>query len=1267
MIRIFFLLALVGLGFYPAGASPLRWQLGEVESASLTHYPRTIQRLEPQLALRVEEIRSAAADLQVRRITRADLLEGRLDARETPVLVIPDRIEEAPSQALMNHLREFIRSGGGLFLVSRAIAHAYDLDLETLPCSDLDRNYRSSNYSYGFSPMVSEHPLWSGLEDNSGANGAFLLNGASDASRLQISCWKGHAPSTGTSLGRFARIGNGAYRAFNEYILVEWTLGRGKAVGYGLNWRFDGTEGGSYQVNREAFLRNVLRYLSPPGAPSVVGYLDLGLEESWVPRLSDEFADIRRQKCDYSVHAGSGDSSWAGLPQVVGGKDVGVEDLQIRTLLEPGFYRLTIRYLEEQKPNYYLVVFDDQEIGSFYSCARGHDGTDVYNVQSISFPLVCREPGEHRVGIQIRPGGWGSLFLDALTLERVSSLAVSDSREAEIPGRVALDLWGWYAPSTYQRASEAGVGLDYFKIRVMDESFKRGANLVEFFHNFFFPHFRWPIPWDESDPERPAGYQYAESAFWTRETLQQLTDEAHRRDMLLQWYQFPAGFADDAQKAAGLRHIARGYGNALSLSPYRSVDGMGLEAFNLEPRKIWDAVRPFAPGMYIYDLNLNPREVYPNFSPSMMAAHNLEPEGYDDRMPVIPKAADDLYLFRGINWPGPLATHRPQGRLSIGYQIECRYRRPPEGPFADTWAFGGGAYPDWVIKQCNDFFRPRYQDPEHGEPSAIWWINEVENVTDNGQRRYVYAVSMDPIKAALAADLRTTGRGGYFEAHTLQDPEANAWSRFTFRPREVFPAETTFIQNNFFRLCLSPPRGEGILLYDPEHTAHYDNDSLRYPIVEALPRTDLSRGTAYSKDSIDIIEVGGHQAVVVQTLASHGATLQGTESRRYTICNDAPWVKVVLHRALEKFPEVLSTSFPSGGYDQARFNGMVLEEGQPRPLGKGLPWVELKDSRQVYPTLLVILLDRGGVESVSWQAGSDLSFQSPGEREEHLSLAVVLAQGFYDEPQYDALAKALAQELPGIRCSADGALAEIVNEHPVPLVRVVQVEGNPDRPYLVQERGWWVARGAQPSLESPGADYVKVYLPAQGASEIQPYGMIRGVVKPGWGCQYILALGQVEPRATGAGCVAKVLSLTSYLFSPRLEFSRPVHNVRLNGEAWHYYDGPFVFLPNRKGDYRVEVEYREPASEVRPRIACTYAVPEESRLEGGRLVFNAALPEWMHELPPEYPLAALIRHEGLEIATITGARTLQDNKGLGSVIEFLPGTIEIEFEEPVSR
>ena len=136
---------------------------------------------------------------------------------------------------------------------------------------------------------------------------------------------------------------------------------------------------------------------------------------------------------------------------------------------------------------------------------------------------------------------------------------------------------------------------------------------------------------------------------------------------------------------------------------------------------------------------------------------------------------------------------------------------------------------------------------------------------------------------------------------------------------------------------------------------------------------------------------------------------------------------------------------------------------------------------------------------------------------------------------------------------------------------------------------WWTVRGGQTG-STEHADYLKVYLQANGHSMVQRGGYVHGVVRPGWGCQYLLAIQDCPTRDE---CMVNVFQISSFVFAPRVEFAEPFNAVFVDGKRWDYHDGRHVFLPNRRGMYRIAVRDGMPP---RPRITRTWAALSRAEL-----------------------------------------------------------------------
>jgi hypothetical protein len=272
---------------------------------------------------------------------------------------------------------------------------------------------------------------------------------------------------------------------------------------------------------------------------------------------------------------------------------------------------------------------------------------------------------------------------------------------------------------------------------------------------------------------------------------------------------------------------------------------------------------------------------------------------------------------------------------------------------------------------------------------------------------------------------------------------------------------------------------------------------------------------------------------------------------------------------------------------------------------------------------------------------------------------VAIPGGLYDGAELDQLRAFLSAPQERVELDGNGQ-ATASNPLGIPVVKVVRVSGAGSLPYQVFEFGRWVFRGAQPSRLHPGEDYLKCYLPARGSARIQRYGFLEGVARPGWGCQNTMTLSELQRQGERSSAVAEVTRITSFLFAPRLRFARPVSSVLVNGKPWHYFDGGHVFLPNRRGQYRVEVTGGGAGT---PCLARTFAHVEHTAWEDGRLRFDAALPEWVDGIPEDFHFTALIRHPGRRLTGVENARLVRAVDSAASIVAFRPGTVSLCFDQ----
>lgn len=1030
------------------------------------------------------------------------------------------------------------------------------------------------------------------------------------------------------------------------------------------------------------------------------------------------------------------------------------------------------------------------------------------------------------------------------TWESIGAAERPHSLQTEFPGRVQLDAWGWQGQLYYQREPHSGVGPEYIRQRIIDESFKWGANLLELYPAFFHP-VSWPMRWEADDPlPKPDGYDEHPDPRWPRDAFIALTRHAHQRGMLVHWFCHPQlvarsghpGRIGDPEatelNSPAAEWLTATFADALTMDAADVLDGSSYGQWSREDGGRTSAPQwRYNPGMYGGGMAECPRNPAASFVRTLMAAADRGLRGRDDQqgLPI------DL------------------GAGFLACQADCRPLRPREDEW-DRWArHGRGTYPDWIVKQANDFSRRRIAADGKPDATAIWWLGEPESTLPAAIRPYVYIASQDPMRSVVAMRLWTTGAGGYID--TMRQLHGHDWA-----PRYDVPAATACLQNNYIRACRLPEEDAGKLLYDPTGTAHFDSDSkcvtlsagflsLRlsttappeaqvvlgigswdgssgelqprvstahgdtsaYAAVAefrptsqrasrmpagladdlSLPATlrlrlhlgrgaytlrlgqlptdtahllrvsvdgalvgwlvvdgdgishvrnvpfqigatgehalevSLLEGCGFEFDALDIVkrsahpvlhafpEPGGHVAVLSETVTARGEHGHLTETRRYTAVADAPYLRVDVQRRTSGRVKEATWVINCDAYDtltiasEAHTTSAVFTESIPRimvlrtgaraaqyeepyePIDEyedeyEYDWdddgdvaadapADDHDGQQVdeaagVPALAIMLLNPGRIAEVSWTPRRELALRSRSPDREKLSLAFVPLGGLYRAEHLDDLGKLLGKAHEPITVPVGGSVT-ITNDAWIPLVREVRLSDAGSAPYFVKEAGadeagsWWMFRGAQPSGERSGSDWLRVYLQPRGEAAIQRYGFIDGVARPGWGCQYTMALRDLAAARAEAKCTARVLSVTPYIFAPRVQFAvagrrgRAIADATVNGQPWRYFGDDAVFLPNRPGEYSIEVEFGKPKL---PRLLRTYACVDRAALDGEDLIVAAALPPWTDGLPGQLRFTALVDGGTRTIREAIGGEVLRSTPDRRrAIIAFTPGALRV--------
>jgi hypothetical protein len=222
-----------------------------------------------------------------------------------------------------------------------------------------------------------------------------------------------------------------------------------------------------------------------------------------------------------------------------------------------------------------------------------------------------------------------------------------------------------------------------------------------------------------------------------------------------------------------------------------------------------------------------------------------------------------------------------------------------------------------------------------------------------------------------------------------------------------------------------------------------------------------------------------------------------------------------------------------------------------------------------------------------------------------------------------------------------------------PRIRLFRIMNPCRSPYYVKEfspegREWWTFRGAQASVERPGTDLLRVYTRPGKSSGIIFDGFINGLARPGWGNQYSIVLRDPVKEEDKVKLAAKVMSLTPLLFAPRVQFSKPVRNIRVKGKDWAYNENDIVFLPRIEGEYDIEAEFGRNSN---PCLRRTQACVSYCRFSEGDkcLTIKWQNVKWSEKLPEEQVYCATIETGDRETSSIYGGEVILKGRDMVNI------------------
>lgn len=418
---------------------------------------------------------------------------------------------------------------------------------------------------------------------------------------------------------------------------------------------------------------------------------------------------------------------------------------------------------------------------------------------------------------------------------------------------------------------------------------------------------------------------------------------------------------------------------------------------------------------------------------------------------------------------------------------------------------------------------------------------------------------------------------------------------------------------------------------------------------------------------------GGACAEVLETHKAEDHPLQV----RYTLHNDLPVLKIEISPAgVER--NILLLDTPRYRHAQTHDHGMTLrsEDG-------------LTPAMHVMRTSGPVRLQNdGGKLKATIAAGKAAKI--------HLAVDA----GCLRNMPVATIAAGLGKPSETIECAGEHEPVRVKHRGRLP-VQVVKIANPQPGPYFVQEKGWWRLRGAQPitlaeedegylqayrqwmerneklgdtrealapfayrrhTADLPPArpthgDYLKVYTSGEDAW-VLPHGFIHGVARPGFGCQYTLALADVEGDTHQASLRVKVTRLTAYVFAPRVRFARPISAAWVDGKPWHYIDEDLLMLPQARGEYALRVEYGYPRTLS---IARTAASITRTQVADRVLHFEAGLPEYVRKLHDDLDYHAHIALPAEGKLTCQGDATIVRQDKRGAIIRFKPGPVSVSW------
>lgn len=405
-----------------------------------------------------------------------------------------------------------------------------------------------------------------------------------------------------------------------------------------------------------------------------------------------------------------------------------------------------------------------------------------------------------------------------------------------------LAHWGWQV-SLYDGDQQEAVRPPSELIRdSLLPGWQHGADVVEL--SLTDVQHGAPLSWSEGDAiQPPESFRgKALGGAWASGGFRSFADEAHTRGMLVFGGMDPLPVGDrPAERLVALRMHAR---ELASVRRYGAgaFDGFGLRQWWQDQQGYGLAmVQDYQPAAQLYCVG----ERVPQLAGSLRAMD-----------------ADDGGL-RGLSLTG-IDNGWRAGFPGDLYPVGVLDARAISDRWPGIGVRGGGSHGDWLVRQINEFVRERRL-----KGGTALWRRHDPRTLGPATERYVHGLGLEPLRAAVAVPLATTGLDGIRAAARALVAGAPA----TFGGEVNAPAAVHALQNNWFRLLGSG----GALEFDAKGLAQFDNNATT--ISKAFCETRLfggrPDGTELRTERVDFLThgyrgEGGYGNVARVSLGSDG-------------------------------------------------------------------------------------------------------------------------------------------------------------------------------------------------------------------------------------------------------------------------------------------------------------------------------------------------------------------------------------------------------------